>query len=253
GTRRASSRAPRAAAQGRRRTPTPWPRCGGRGGAAPPEPPSGLVVGVRRVLVLEAARRPVGLGRVAAARAVQRGDVLQRDQDVPVELHVRDVLDVAIRGEHAVLVFAAEERDLDLLALVLVRVVLHAARRAYPMGATSRSSRKCSSRTPQFATGWNGVSLTWPCSARIVPPWVTTRIRCPGFARAIRSTAASTRAACCSRVSPSGRSPPNRSSISSRVRPDHDPTSISRRPASATTSMPCGAATIVAVSNARRR
>ena len=33
----------------------------------------------------------------------------------------------AVGGEHAVLVLAAEQRDLDLLALVLVRVVLHAA------------------------------------------------------------------------------------------------------------------------------
>ena len=36
-----------------------------------------------------------------------------------------DVLDVAVRGQHALLVLAAEERELDLLALVLVRVVLH--------------------------------------------------------------------------------------------------------------------------------
>ena len=79
---------------------------------------SGVVLG-------EPARRPVGLGRVAAARAVEGGDVLQRDQDVAVQLDVRDVLDVAVRGEHAVLVLAAEEGDLDLLALVLVGVVLH--------------------------------------------------------------------------------------------------------------------------------
>jgi hypothetical protein len=43
---------------------------------------------------------------------------------VPVELDVGDVVDVAVGGEDAVLVLAAEERDLDLLALVLVRVVL---------------------------------------------------------------------------------------------------------------------------------
>ena len=85
-----------------------------------------VVVGVA-VVIGERAGRPVGLGRVAAARAMQRSDVLQRDQDVTVQLDVRDVLDVAIRGQHAVLVLAAEEGDLDLLALVFVRVVLDAA------------------------------------------------------------------------------------------------------------------------------
>ena len=57
----------------------------------------------------EALRGPVGLGRVAPARAVEGRDVLERDQDVPVELHVGDVLDRAVRGEDAFLVFAAEE------------------------------------------------------------------------------------------------------------------------------------------------
>ena len=47
-----------------------------------------------------------------------------------VQLDVGDVLDVAVRGEDAVLVLAAEERDLDLLALVLVRVVLDAPERS---------------------------------------------------------------------------------------------------------------------------
>ena len=75
----------------------------------------------------EPARRPVGLRSIAAAGAVQRGDVLQRHQDVPVQLDVGDVLDRAVRGQHTFLVLAAEERQLDLLALVLVRVVLHAA------------------------------------------------------------------------------------------------------------------------------
>ena len=78
-----------------------------------------------RVRPRQPARRPVGLGRVAAARAVERGDVLERDEDVAVQLDVGDVLDVAVRGQHAFLVVAAEERDLDLLALVLVGVVLH--------------------------------------------------------------------------------------------------------------------------------
>jgi len=43
---------------------------------------------------------------------------------VAVELDVGDVFDDAVRREDAVLVIAAEERDLDLLALVLVRVIL---------------------------------------------------------------------------------------------------------------------------------
>ncbi len=79
-------------------------------------------------------RRRLRRGRAAASRArarrsgdeqCKRGDVLQRDQDVAVQLDVRDVLEVAVRGEDAVLILAAEQGDLDLLALVLVGVVLH--------------------------------------------------------------------------------------------------------------------------------
>ena len=51
---------------------------------------------------------------------------------MPVQLDVRDVLDVAVRGQHTLLVLPAEERDLDLLALVLVGVVLHRAVSVYP-------------------------------------------------------------------------------------------------------------------------
>ena len=43
-----------------------------------------------------------------------------------VQLDVGDVLDVAVCGEDTLLVLAAEKRDLDLLAFVLVRVVLDA-------------------------------------------------------------------------------------------------------------------------------
>ena len=79
------------------------------------------------VVLEQAARRPVFvLRRVAATRTVERRDVLEWDEDVPVQLDVRHLVDVAVRGEHAFLVLAAEERDLDLLALVLARVVLHA-------------------------------------------------------------------------------------------------------------------------------
>src|SRR6266511_4270791 len=84
------------------------------------------------LVVAKAARRPVVLGRVATARAVQRGDVLERHEDVPVQLDVGDVLDVAVCGQHALLVLPAEERDLDLLALVRVGVVLHRAASVYP-------------------------------------------------------------------------------------------------------------------------
>ena len=56
---------------------------------------------------------------------MQGGDVLERDENVAVQLDVRDVLDVAVGREDALLVLAAEECDLDLLTLVLVRVVLH--------------------------------------------------------------------------------------------------------------------------------
>src|SRR5512132_1195790 len=73
----------------------------------------------------EAARGPVRFRRVAAARAVQRGDVLERDQDVAVELDVRDFVDGAVGGQDAIVVVAAEHGHLDLLALVLARVVLH--------------------------------------------------------------------------------------------------------------------------------
>src|SRR3954451_15272349 len=93
-----------------------------------------LVVGLARVVLVEPARRPVRLRSVTAARAVEGRDVLERDQDVPVQLHVRDVLEVAVGGQHPVLVLAAEEGDLNLLALVLVRVVLHGGKLADEVG-----------------------------------------------------------------------------------------------------------------------
>src|SRR5262245_8987799 len=84
------------------------------------------LLGLVFALVLgEPARRPVRLGSVAAARAVKRGDVLQRHEDVAVQLDVRDLVDEAVRGENTLLVVAAEESDLDALAFVFARVVLH--------------------------------------------------------------------------------------------------------------------------------
>src|SRR5712691_11591153 len=90
-------------------------------------PPAAALCAVFAVLVVtKAARRPIVVRRIATARAVERRDVLKGHEDVTVQLDVGDVLDVAVRSEHAFLVLAAEERDLDLLPLVLVRIVLHA-------------------------------------------------------------------------------------------------------------------------------
>ena len=44
---------------------------------------------------------------------------------MPIQLQVRDVLDVAVRRKDALLVLAAEEGHLDLLTFVLPGVVLH--------------------------------------------------------------------------------------------------------------------------------
>jgi hypothetical protein len=73
----------------------------------------------------QSARGPVRLRRVTAARTVEGGDVLQRNEDVAVELDVRDPFDPAVGGKRPVLILAAEELDFDLLSLVLVGVVLH--------------------------------------------------------------------------------------------------------------------------------
>ena len=68
---------------------------------------------------------------------MERGDVLQRHEDVAVQLDVRDILDVAVRGQNALLVLASEEGDLDLLALVFVRVVLDARSVANPLSSVA--------------------------------------------------------------------------------------------------------------------
>ncbi len=70
---------------------------------------------------------------------MQRRDVLERNEDVPVQLDVRDLIDIAVRSEDALLVLAAEECDLDLLALVLACVVLDAWNRN-ALGSIKRSS-----------------------------------------------------------------------------------------------------------------
>jgi hypothetical protein len=58
---------------------------------------------------------------------VQGGNVLERNENVTVELDVRHVFDRAVCGEDTLLVLAAEERELDLLSLVLVGVILDGA------------------------------------------------------------------------------------------------------------------------------
>jgi len=47
-----------------------------------------------------------------------------------VQLDMGDVVHVAVRRQDSILVLAAEQRDLDLLTLVLVRVILHASERS---------------------------------------------------------------------------------------------------------------------------
>jgi hypothetical protein len=85
---------------------------------------------------------------------VERGDVLKWDEDVTVQLDVRHVLDVAIGGQDTLLVLAAEKRDLDLLAFVFVRVVLHSGPQSSGASFPSRASYLT---TAQFATP--GISL----------------------------------------------------------------------------------------------
>ena len=150
--------------------------------------------------ILEPARRPVGLGGVAAARAVQRRDVLERDEDVAVELDVGNVLDRAVRGEHSLLVLAAEERDLDLLALVLVRVVLH---ERVSLLAASSPSRTASRTTWQFAD---------PCR----PP-SSSQCREHGSHRAAVGDDENARAAGCSRDRSRGRPRPRARQLLGRL------------------------------------
>src|SRR6266550_4617329 len=106
------------------------------------------------VFLLEPPWRPVVVGSIATARTVQRGDVLQRNENVPVQLYVGDVLHVAIGGEDAFLILAAEKGDLNLLALVFVRVVLH---RGPQSSGASFPSRATYLATAQFGTP--GISL----------------------------------------------------------------------------------------------
>src|SRR6266511_45527 len=205
------------------------------------EPPLHGRLALVALVFREPARRPVGLGSVAAARAVEGGDVLQRHQDVAVELDVRDVVDGAVRRQDALLIVAAEERHLDLLSLVLARVVVH-------RGQSSRPSYG-SRRTSQLASDASGSPCTASWMRRTDPPCVTTRTRPFGCAWMMCCTASSTRSACAAFVSPSY----GRPTSSSCVRPDHEPTSVSRSAGSDVTGRPSAPPTISAVSYARRR
>src|SRR2546430_14528966 len=111
-----------------------------RGGAGP--------LFLADVALGEAARRPVRLRGVAPTRAMQGCDVLKRDQDVPVELDVGDVLDRAVRSEHSFLIIPAEQGDVDLLALVLVRVVLHEAAQSTRSRFPSRTANETTAQLP---------------------------------------------------------------------------------------------------------
>src|SRR5581483_8902921 len=133
----------------------------------------------RAVVVEEAAGRPVLVGlRVAAARAVERGDVLERNEDVAVQLDVGDFVDVAVRREHAFLILASEERDLDLLTFVLACVVLHRS------GGQSIGLKVPSSwarpQTAQLSITGSATPDTAAWMRRSEPPWVTTTPRSSG-------------------------------------------------------------------------
>src|ERR1051325_6110949 len=75
------------------------------------------------LVLVEPAWRPIGLGRVAPARAVNRGDVLLRARDVAVQFQGNDAFDQDAGGQLPILVIGAEHRDLDLVLFCVVDVV----------------------------------------------------------------------------------------------------------------------------------
>src|SRR5262249_2615827 len=122
----------------------------------------------------EPTRRPIRLRRIAAARTVEGGNVLQRDQDVAVQLDLGAVVDGAVRGEPAVLVNAGHPWHFALLALVLARVVLHVSERSrsrltkraslsyVPLGAVlvrSRCGLRCVASEGNYDLGRRSFSL----------------------------------------------------------------------------------------------
>ena len=155
------------------------------------EPGSGL--SARRSA---ARRRP---GRAAASRPAASQRLVQcrlatfwsGTRMCPFSSMWGDVLDVAVRGQDAVLVLAAEQGELDRLALVLRRVVLHRRHSSTTAvrcpvvveGDQGRGSRSAVARRLvrlQLAApamrrrSWPARPTAWETTARTVPPWATT-------------------------------------------------------------------------------
>ena len=155
---------------------------------------------------------------------MERGDVLQRHEDVPVQLDVGDVLDVAVGGEDTLLVLASEEGDLDLLALVFVGVVLD---------AQERSRSKLVKRVVNALFAIKRAVCSGAC--RLAAPTI-------GGDRDVGACSQIRRRNC------SGK----RASTSARVSPCQEPTSTSRSASTVMGVSSCRAATVSAVSSARR-
>src|SRR5919204_55134 len=167
---------------------TPSSSAGGAPAMRPLLPPSAEPPRPRPPL--EPPRRPVWLGGVASARAVQRRDVLERDQDVAVQLEVGDVFDEAVGGEDAVLVVASEERDLDLFAFVFVGVILHrgrnqSSRRSRPSSAAKLATKQLPIAGPRRRASACEIPSAAAIAARIGPPWVIAVI-CSASCRTAR-------------------------------------------------------------------
>jgi len=79
---------------------------------------------------------------------------------VAVQLEMGHVVEQAVRGEHAVLVVAAEEGDLDLLPFVLVGVVLD--------GSETSRERLSSNAARDVVVA--------RCAACVVPVWSRARL-----------------------------------------------------------------------------
>jgi hypothetical protein len=87
---------------------------------------------------------------------------------VAVQLDVRHILDRAVGGKHALLVLAAEQGDLDLLTLVLVRVVLD---------ALESSLYRLNKRSPTSFPSLNTLPVWSRCGAEIVATADNTFLR----------------------------------------------------------------------------
>jgi len=69
---------------------------------------------------------------------------------VAVQLEMGHVVEQAVRGEHAVLVVAAEEGDLDLLPFVLVGVILDSSE---PSRLPFSSNAACAAEVAKWVVG----------------------------------------------------------------------------------------------------